>query len=609
MEKEKPKKLRKSDEYRRLFVYAGKFKYLTYASMLLSAVSAVCALMPFVYIWKIIREALSVMPDFSRMTSAAHNGWMAVAWSGVFVIIYFAALMCSHIAAFRIARNIRQKTIRHVVSLPSGNLAALGSGRIRSIINDSSAATETFLAHQTPDMAGASVTPFAILVLLFVFDWRFGIASLIPVLLSFACMAPMIGKGLREGMTNYQNALTEMNNEAVEYVRGIAVVKTFGQTAFSFGRLKDTVARYSKWTIAYTVSLRQPMLFFTLFVNSAFATLIAAAFLVDGGLAQGVPASAQFLSNFLFYVIFTPVIAVTLNKILYSSENTMIVEDAMNRVDSLLALKPLAEPAVPGHPVAFDVSFDNVGFTYEGADVPAVERVSLTVPQGKTVALVGPSGGGKTTLASLVTRFYDVSAGAVRIGGVDVRSIAKDELMKTVSYVYQDSRLLKTSILENVRMGRPGASREEVTAALEKAQCGDIIAKLPRGIDTVFGSRGVYLSGGECQRVALARTILNDTPVVVLDEATAFADPENEYLMQKAFAELSKDKTVIMIAHRLSTVRHADCIYVLSRGSVVEEGKHGELLARHGMYAGLWEEYLRSVDWNISGRTQKREDA
>lgn len=607
MEKEKPKRLRKSDEYRRLFAYAGRFRYLTYASMLLSAVSAVCALMPFVYIWKIIREALSVMPDFSRMTESFHNGWMAVAWSGVFVIIYFAALMCSHIAAFRIARNIRQKTIRHVVSLPSGNLSALGSGRIRSIINDSSAATETFLAHQTPDMAGAAVTPFAILVLLFVFDWRLGIASLIPVLLSFACMAPMIGKSMRESMTNYQNALAEMNNEAVEYVRGIAVVKTFGQTAYSFGKLKDIVARYSKWTTAYTVALRQPMLFFTLFVNGAFAALIAAAFIINGGLLQGVPASSQFLSNFLFYVIFTPVTAVTLNKILYASENTMIVEDALNRIDSLLALKPLVEPAAPIHPAAFDVSFDNVSFTYEGCTVPAVQGVSFTVPQGKTVALVGPSGGGKTTLASLLTRFYDVSSGVVRISGVDVRSMAKDDLMKTVSYVYQDSRLLKTSILENVRMGRPGASREEVTAALEKAQCGDIIAKLPQGIDTVFGSRGIYLSGGECQRVALARTILNDTPVVVLDEATAFADPENEYLMQKAFAELSKNKTVIMIAHRLSTVRHADCIYVLSKGNIEERGVHEELLAQHGLYAGMWSEYMQSAGWNIGGK--KREDA
>jgi ATP-binding cassette, subfamily B, bacterial IrtA/YbtP len=605
MEKEKPKKLRKSDEYRRLFAYAGRFKYLTYASMLLSAVSAVCALMPFVYIWKIIREALAVMPDFSRMTESVHNGWMAVLWSGMFVVVYFAALMCSHIAAFRIARNIRQKTIRHVVSLPSGSLSSLGSGRIRSIINDSSAATETFLAHQTPDMAGAAVTPFAILVLLFVFDWRFGIASLVPVLLSFACMAPMMGKSLRTGMTNYQNALTEMNNEAVEYVRGIAVVKTFGQTAYSFGRLKDTVGRYSKWTTAYTCALRQPMLFFTLFVNGAFAALIAAAFIINGGI-QDIPSSAQLLSNFLFYVVFTPVIAVTLNKILYSSENTMIVEDALTRIDSLLALKPLEEPAVPLHPAAFDVSFDNVSFSYDGTEKPAVQHVSFSLQQGKTIALVGPSGGGKTTLASLLTRFYDVSSGSVKIGGVDVRSMTKDDLMKTVSYVYQDSRLLKTSILENVRMGRPDASREDVTAALEKAQCSDIIAKLPHGIDTVFGSRGVYLSGGECQRVALARTILNDTPVIVLDEATAFADPENEYLMQKAFAALSKNKTVIMIAHRLSTVRHADCIYVLSKGSIVEGGVHEDLLVQHGLYAGMWNEYLQSVDWNIGGK--KRED-
>ncbi|AEE16465.1 ABC transporter ATP-binding protein [Treponema brennaborense] len=596
-------------QLKRLLPYAGKFKYLTYAALILSGISAVVTVVPYVYIWKILREVITVMPDFSMITEAPHNGWMALLFSLVAIVVYVGALMCSHIAAFRIASNIRKTALRHAVALPSGVFDTEGSGRIRNIIDQSSAATETFLAHQTPDMIGGMVTPAAILVLLFVFNWKLGVASLIPVVAAFSIMACMTGKRMVEKMRQYNNALEDMNNEAVEYVRGVAVVKTFNQTAFSFNKLKKSIDNYSAWVIEYTNALRRPMCWFTIFVNAAFAFLIAFAFLFENGLASGAAAAdivmkaAQdgFLSDFLFYVVFTPIIPVTLLKIMYSSENNMVVNDAMNRIESVLSLKPLKDASTPKTMEGNSIGFSQVSFKYDGGADYALKNVSFTVPDGKTVALVGPSGGGKTTLASLVSRFWDVNSGSIKIGGTDVRDIPKETLMETVSYVFQNSRILKMSILDNVRLGKPAATREQVLDALKKAQCDDIIEKLPAGIDTVYGSKGTYFSGGECQRLALARTILNDTPIVVLDEATAFADPENEHLMQKAFKELSRNKTVIMIAHRLPAVKDVSCIYVLADGELKESGTHQELLAKEGLYRSMWDEYQKSVAWTVGG--------
>ena len=585
--------MKKPSNLSRLLEYAGGFRYLTYASRILSAASALLALLPFLFIWNIIREVLAVAPDYGAAQHLVQNGWRAVLFAALALLVYVAGLMCSHLSAFRIASNIRIRAMRHIVTLPLGFMDRFGSGKLRKIINESSAATETYLAHQLPDKAGAVATPCGLLLLLLVFDWRLGLLSLLPVALAFLIMLRMTGAQMQQRMQEYQNALGRMSNEAVEYIRGVPVVKTFGQTIFSFQRFKEAIDNYETWVVAYTKSLRLPMLCYTTAINSVFAFLIAAGlYFTRGGVDNA------FLLNLIFYIIITPVIALTLTKIMFMSENEMIVTDALQRIDSVMTLAPLSEPKQPARPADASVELKDAAFSYgDGKD--ALRGVSLRVEAGKTVALVGPSGGGKTTLANLISRFFDVQGGCVRIGGVDVRDIPKQELMDMVSFVFQDSRLLKTSILQNVRLGQPGATREEVRRALEAAQCADIIEKLPLGLDTVIGTRGVYLSGGEQQRIAIARMLLKNAPIVLLDEATAFADPDNESRMQAAFAALCKGKTVIMIAHRLSTVVNADEIFVLKGGQIEEHGTHEALLARSGLYAGLWAAYQTSVQWKV----------
>ena len=589
------KQQKQPSPFSRLMEYAESYKILTYLSWILSFLSALTALLPFVYIFFIIKEVLEVAPDFSRATSIVHNGVMAVVFSAAALLINFGALMCSHVSAFRIGSNIKRSLLRHITKLPLGFSDEMGSGKLRKIINDSSSAAETYLAHNLPDMAGAIATPLGMVVMMFVVDWRFGLASILPVILAFLCMGKMLGPAMKEDMRLYNNALEDMNNEAVEYVRGIPVVKTFGQTIHSFSRFKASIQNYYKFCIAYTKRCRQPMLFFLVFINSAFAFLIALALILSNG---GTNVTGGILLNFLFYVIITPVIATTMQKVMFMSEGSMTVADAMDRIDSVLDRKPFENSGKSETPDDHSVAFENVSFSYDGEN-PALDNVSFKVKSGASLALVGPSGGGKTTAAGLIARFWDVNEGAVKIGGVDVRDIPKEELMNTVSYVFQDSRLLKRSILENVRMSRPGATVQEVMLALEKAQCTDIIEKLPDGINTVIGAKGVYLSGGEQQRIAIARAILKDAPIVVLDEATAFADPENEYLVQKSFKELSKNKTVIMIAHRLSTIQGCDNIIVLENGRIAEQGVHDELLKNNGIYNKMWKDYQSSVSWKV----------
>ncbi len=586
--------MKKQSNLQRLLGYAGRHRYLTYASWVLSAVSALLALVPYWYIWRIIREVLEAAPDFGRAQGLVHNGWMAVLFAVIAVLVYIAGLMCSHLGAFRIATNLRLAVLEHIVRLPLGAAEAFGSGRLRKIVNESSAATETYLAHQLPDRAGAIATPCGLLVLLFVFDWRLGLLSLAPVLLGFLIMMTMTGSRMQQKMKEYQNALDDMSNEAVEYVRGIPVVKTFGQTIFSFRKFKGSIDRYQEWVIAYTKELRAPMMFYTAAINGVFVFLTAGAILLTSG---GV--SPEFLLNLLFYIIITPVISVTLTRIMFQSENAMIVDDALQRIDSVLNLKPLEETEHPRHPENGTVELSHIRFSYDG-EKDVLKDISLTIPTGQKVAFVGPSGGGKTTLANVISRFFDPQSGSVRIGGVDVKDISKEELMNTVSFVFQNSRLIKASILENVRMGRPDASREEVLAALENAQCADILEKLPDGVDTVVGAKGVYLSGGEQQRIAIARVMLKDAPVLILDEATAFADPDNEVRVQAAFSRLSRGKTVIMIAHRLTTVADVDRIYVIKDGAIEESGTSRELLERGGLFSKMWNDYQTSVQWKVA---------
>ena len=484
--------------------------------------------------------------------------------------------------------------MRHIMTLPLGLIEKEGSGKIRRVVNDSSEATETFIAHSLPDKVVSYVTPVCLVAMMLFFDWKIGLLCLVPALLAFLAMGGMMGKKLQQDMVKYQDSLETMSNEAVEYVRGIPVVKTFGQSVFSFNRFKTAIDGYEKWTVAYTKSMMKPMVLFTLATNSVFAFLIAAAYILGG---KGV--SDTLILNLLFYIILTPILTTTLMKIAYSGEASMIVTDALNRMNEILSMKPLAETSSPKLPLDSSVEFDDVSFSYGGSEKKALDGVSLKIASGEHVAFVGPSGGGKTTLASLVARFWDTTEGSVKIGGVDVRDISSKELMNEVSYVFQDSKLLKMSVLENVRLGNPAASREEVLAALEKAQCADIVEKLADGIDTVIGSKGVYLSGGETQRISIARAFLKNSKILILDEATAFADPDNEEKVQAAFANLSKDKTVIMIAHRLSTVTNADRIFVLSGGKIAEEGKHDELVSSGGIYAKMWAEYNKAAEWKV----------
>ena len=591
--------MKKESNLKRLLRYAGGYKYLIIASWILSALSALVALLPFVYIWKVIKEVLDVAPNYGDVQELSHNGWMAVVFAVAAILIYIAALICSHLAAFRVQANMRTKAMHHIVALPMGVMDGIGSGKVRKIVYESSAATETYLAHQLPDKANALATPVGLIVLLLVFDWRLGLLSLLPVAAAFVIMSVMTGKRMAEKMEEYNNALGQMAGEAVEYVRGISVVKTFGQSVFSFRRFKESIDNYEKWVIAYTKDLRFPMMCYTTLVNGIFAVLVAAAIVMtSGGVTNG------FLLNLMYYIIITPIITLTLTKIMYASENKLIVADAMSRIDSILEMEPLPETDYPKHPKDNSVELSGVSFRYKDVSVNltprnALENISLTIRPGEHVAFVGPSGGGKTTLASIVARFWDVREGSVKIGGINVKEIAKEELMDTVSFVFQDSKLLKTSILENVRMAKPGASRGEILKALHDAQCDDILEKLPQGVDTVVGAKGVYLSGGEQQRISIARVMLKNAPILILDEATAFADPDNEAKVQAAFSVLAKGKTVLMIAHRLSTVTGADRIVVIKDGKIEDTGTHDQLKDKDGLYAEMWKQYNKAAKWKV----------
>ena len=574
--------------------YAGGHRTLTLLGCILSALSAVLGLIPFVCVWLAARNVLESWPSLYGASDLARWGWTAV-WTAVgSILLYFAALMSTHIAAFRTARNIRRTAMDHVLKLPLGFFTGNQSGRLRKLIDDNAGLTEDLLAHKLPDLAGTVITPIAAIVMLFLFDWKMGLLCLLTMILALLSMCLMMGGKNAGFFHRYQKEIERMSGEAVEYVRGIPVVKMFQQTVYSFKAFYAAIKDYSNLASQYAMSCRIGQTCFLTFINGAFALLIPAAlFLASRGDIRTV------LVNFIFYALFAPACGQMINRIMYMSEAVMEADEAVGRLNEILNQKSLEESKAPKHPSDAAVSFDHVTFTYPGTDHPALDDVSFTVRPDQVTALVGPSGGGKTTAASLIPRFWDTDSGIVSVGGVDVRETDTRDLMRQVAFVFQDTRLFKESLLENIRAARPKASREEVLSAAHAARCDDILEKLPQGLDTVVGAKGIYLSGGEQQRIALARAILKDAPIIVLDEATAFADPENEHQIQKAFEVLTKNKTVLMIAHRLSTVQNADSIIVLKDGKIAEQGSHESLLAQHGVYAAMWEDYQHSARWKV----------
>ncbi|MBR0132244.1 MAG: ABC transporter ATP-binding protein [Lachnospiraceae bacterium] len=570
--------------------YAGGHSTLITLGRFLAAVSAVLTLIPYYELWKIIRCAVKG-EDTDKIKVYA---WSAVAMIVGALFIYIGALLCTHVAAFRVQANMRSSLMRRIITLPLGVFDEDGTGKIRRIVNDSTAATETYIAHTLADKTVAAITPVGLLVLVFAFNWKIGLFCMIPALIGFACMMSMMGKDMQEKMKQYQDALETMSSEATEYVRGVPVVKTFGQTVHSFKRFKACIDGFCKWTTDYTLMLRFPMTGFMTCINSIFAFIVIAAFVIT----KNGTSNADIL-NIMYYIIITPLITIALTKIAYSGEAEMNLIDALKRVDRIMEIEPLKESKSDRKPADHGITLKNVSYRYKGAGRDAVSNVSINIKPGEHVALVGPSGSGKTTLAELMVRFFDVTEGEIALGGVNVKEMSSAELMRQVSFVFQDSRLIKKSIFENVRMSKPSASEKEVLDALEKAQCMDIIEKLPNGIHTVIGETGTYLSGGEQQRITIARAVLKDAPILILDEATAFADPDNETRVQAAFEELSKNKTLIMIAHRLSTVMNADRIFVMDDGKCVESGNHEELMEKNGLYRCMFDEYTKSIEWKV----------
>lgn len=584
------------NKFIRLLNYSGNYKYLTIVGMFLSALSAICLLVPFVYIWDVVNALLAVAPDFTKAQNLDVYAINAFTFAVLGIILNFFGLMGTHLSAFKNEKNMKDAAIKHLLKLPLGYFSNHTSGGLRKIIDYSTAKTEIFLAHQLFDLTGAIVTPIIFLILLFSFDWRLGLICLIPIILCFVFMYPMFSKESRNSMEKYEKYLEEMNGEAVEYVRGIPVTKAFQQSIYSFKNFINAIKNYGKFSAEYSMSTHIPMTAFTVSINGFFALLIPAGILLAGSVVD-----VKFFANFMFYIIFTPICAVMMMKIMTVSQDWMLASCALDSIEAILNENPLVDPINPQKPKNHSIEFEGVYFDYENADGDEhiLNDVNLKINENETVALVGPSGGGKTTIASLIPRFWDVNQGSIKVGDVDVRDISTKELMKNISFVFQNTTLFKDSIYNNVAIGRNGASRDDVKKALSLTQCDDIIDELPDGINTVIGSEGTYLSGGQQQRIALARAVLKDAPIIILDEATALADPENEYLIQKAISEITKDKTVIMIAHRLSSVKNVDKIYVVENGRIVEEGNHHTLIDSGGIYSRMWDEFNQSIQWKV----------
>lgn len=592
--------MRKDSEISRMFQYAGNRHWLTVAGMILAGISTVLSMIPFVCIWFVVRDIINAVleKNIGVVSHSSTYAWLAAGFSVLSILLYFIALCLSHLAAFRTAANMKKAALHHIVKLPLGYFNQNASGRLRKVIDDNADLTENFLAHQLPDLTGAVVMPVAVIVLIFIFDWRLGLCCLVPLAISAFFLKQMMGGDNAHFMEGYMTALETMNKEAVEYIRGIPVVKVFQQTVYSFKNFRAAIDEYEKYASGYALKCRIPLTGFNVALNGTFILLIPVACMIINGIS-GQAAYQDVLLDFLFYSLFTPVCTTMMNRVMFAGEQLMAAKSAVTRIEGILKEQPLADAVHTMEPKNASVTFENVSFSYPGTEVRALDGVSFEIPEGKTVALVGASGSGKSTAAQLIPRFYDASEGSVRIGGADVSKIDKKLLMDQIAFVFQNTKLFKDTLFENIRAARPEATREQVMQAAELAQCRKIIDRLPDGLDTIVGNGGTYLSGGENQRIALARAILKDAPIIVLDEATAFADAENEHRIQLAFEKLTKGKTVLMIAHRLSTIQNADFILVFDEGKIIERGTHDELLMAKGRYASMWNDYQTSIQWKV----------
>lgn len=595
--------MKKDSELSKMFQYAGNRHWLTVLGMILAGLSTVLSMIPFVCIWFVVRDLLNALTtgDISLATHSTTYAWAAAGFSVLSILLYFIALCCAHLAAFHTATNMKKAAMHHIVTLPLGYFSQNASGRLRKIIDDNAGLTENFLAHQLPDLTGAVVMPIAVIILIFIFDWRLGLCCLVPLAISVFFLKQMMGGDNAHFMEGYMTALETMNKEAVEYIRGIPVVKVFQQTIYSFKNFHAAIEEYEKYASGYALKCRIPLTGFNVALNGTFVLLIPVAGMILAGVS-GQASYQDVLLDFLFYSLFTPVCTTMMNRVMFASEQLMAAKSAVTRIEGILQEQPLAKPSKTSskRPTDASVSFEHVSFVYPGTTEKALDDITFEVPEGKTVALVGASGSGKSTAAKLIPRFFDVTEGRILVGGADVRDINKQTLMSKIAFVFQNTKLFKDTLLENIRAARPSATREEVLKAADAAQCTEIIARLPQGLNTVVGNGGTYLSGGENQRIALARAVLKDAPIIILDEATAFADAENEHQIQLAFEKLTKGKTVLMIAHRLSTIQNADLILVFDNGKIIERGTHESLLSANGKYASMWNDYQTSIRWKVT---------
>lgn len=595
--------MKKDSELSKMFQYAGNRHWLTVLGMILAGLSTVLSMIPFVCIWFVVRDLLNALTagDISLTTHSTTYAWAAASFSVLSILLYFIALCCAHLAAFHTATNMKKAAMHHIVTLPLGYFSQNASGRLRKIIDDNAGLTENFLAHQLPDLTGAVVMPIAVIILIFIFDWRLGLCCLVPLAISVFFLKQMMGGDNAHFMEGYMTALETMNKEAVEYIRGIPVVKVFQQTVYSFKNFHAAIEEYEKYASGYALKCRIPLTGFNVALNGTFVLLIPVAGMILAGVS-GQASYQDVLLDFLFYSLFTPVCTTMMNRVMFASEQLMAAKSAVTRIEDILQEQPLAKPSKTSskRPTDASVSFEHVSFVYPGTTEKELDDITFEVPEGKTVALVGASGSGKSTAAKLIPRFFDVTEGRILVGGADVRDIDKQTLMSKIAFVFQNTKLFKDTLLENIRAARPSATREEVLKAADAAQCTEIIARLPQGLNTVVGNGGTYLSGGENQRIALARAVLKDAPIIILDEATAFADAENEHQIQLAFEKLTKGKTVLMIAHRLSTIQNADLILVFDNGKIIERGTHESLLSANGKYASMWNDYQTSIRWKVT---------